>query len=95
MIFHFQVDDGDYFIILGPSGAGKTQILEILAGLIDQDEGSIIVDDKDITGRKIQSRPFGLVFQDYAIFPHMSVRENISYSIRSKGLGSKAGIFPG
>lgn len=85
----FQVNDGDYFIILGPSGAGKTQILEILAGLIDQDEGSIIADDIDITGTKIQLRPFGLVFQDYAIFPHMSVRENIGYSIRTKGFGHK------
>jgi molybdopterin-binding protein len=85
----FQVSDGDYFIILGPSGAGKTQILEILAGLIDQDEGSIIADDLDITGTKIQSRPFGIVFQDYAIFPHMNVRENIGYSIRRKGLGRK------
>jgi molybdopterin-binding protein len=85
----FQVSDGDYYIILGPSGAGKTQILEILAGLIDQDDGSIVVDDKDITGTKIQSRPFGLVFQDYAIFPHMSVRENIGYSIRTKGLGKR------
>lgn len=85
----FQVEDGDYFIIMGPSGAGKTQILEILAGLIDPDEGSVIVEGKDITGWKIQSRPFGLVFQDYAIFPHMSVRENISYPIRLKGLGSK------
>ena len=85
----FQVDDGDYFIILGPSGAGKTQILEILAGLIDPDEGNVIVDGKDITNWKIQSRPFGLVFQDYAIFPHMNVRENISYPIRLKGLGNK------
>jgi molybdopterin-binding protein len=85
----FQVDDGDYFIILGPSGAGKTQILELLAGLTDQDDGSIIVDGEDITGWKIQSRPFGLVFQDYAIFPHLDVRENISYAIRFKGFGSK------
>jgi molybdate/tungstate transport system ATP-binding protein len=85
----FQVDDGDYFIILGPSGAGKTQILEILAGLIDPDEGNVIVDGKDITNWKIQSRPFGLVFQDYAIFPHMNVRENISYPIRLKGLGNR------
>ena len=85
----FQVEDGDYFIILGPSGAGKTQILEILAGLIDPDDGSVIVDGKDITGLKIQSRPFGLVFQDYAIFPHLDVRANISYPLRYKGLGSK------
>jgi len=85
----FRVDDGDHFIILGPSGAGKTQILEILAGLVDPDEGNVIVDGKDITGCKIQSRPFGIVFQDYAIFPHMSVRENISYPVRFKGSGSK------
>ena len=85
----FEVTDGDYYIILGPSGAGKTQILEILAGLIDPDDGRIIVDEEDITGKKIQSRPFGLVFQDYAIFPHMTVKDNISYAIRLKGLGNR------
>ncbi len=85
----FQVDDGDYFIMLGPSGAGKTQILEIIAGLIDPDEGSVIADGTDITGWKIQSRPIGLVFQDYAIFPHLSVRENIGYAVRFKGLNKK------
>jgi molybdopterin-binding protein len=84
-----QVEDGDYFIILGPSGAGKTQILEMMAGLVDPDEGSIIADDKDITDRRIQSRPFGLVFQDHAIFPHLSVQENICYSLRHKGLGKR------
>jgi molybdopterin-binding protein len=85
----FQVEDGDYFIILGPSGAGKTQILEMLAGLVDPDEGSIFVDDVDITEKKIQSRPFGLVFQDHAIFPHLNVKENISYSLKHRGLGSR------
>ena len=85
----FQVEDGDYYVILGPSGAGKTQILELLAGLADPDEGSVFADGKDVTGWKIQSRPFGLVFQDYAIFPHLDVRENISYSIRFKGLSRK------
>jgi len=85
----FQVNDGDYFAILGPSGAGKTQILEILAGLVEPDEGSIFVDDKEITEMKIQRRPFGLVFQDHAIFPHMSVRENVGFGIKHKGLGRK------
>jgi len=85
----FQLEKGDYFIILGPSGSGKTQILELLAGLVDQDEGSIIDDGKDITGWSIQARPFGMVFQDFAIFPHMKVRDNISYSIKFRGLGGK------
>jgi molybdopterin-binding protein len=85
----FRVEDGDHFTILGPSGAGKTQILEILAGLVEPDEGSIIVDEKDITGWNIQTRPFGLVFQDYAIFPHMSVRDNICYPIRHNRSGKK------
>ena len=85
----FQVEDGDYFVILGPSGAGKTQILEILAGLILPDEGKIMLDDREITYRKIQKRPFGLVFQDLAIFPHLSVRDNIRYPLRSGRTGRK------
>jgi len=83
----FQVEDGDYFVILGPSGAGKTQILEILAGMILPDEGAIILDGQEITFKKIQKRPFGLVFQDHAIFPHLNVRENIRYSLRSRRVG--------
>lgn len=80
----FRVDDGDYFIILGPSGAGKTQILEIIAGLVYPDEGGIFIHGEDITERKIQSRPFGLVFQDYAVFPHLRVKDNIAYSLHGK-----------
>jgi molybdopterin-binding protein len=85
----FQVEDGDYFVILGPSGAGKTQILEILAGLILPDEGKIMLDEREITFRKIQKRPFGLVFQDLAIFPHLSVRDNIRYPLLSRRTGRK------
>jgi molybdopterin-binding protein len=85
----FEVEDGDYFALLGPSGAGKTQILEMLAGLVDPDDGTIVIDGEEINGWKIQSRPFGLVFQDYAVFPHLSVSENISYAIRNKGFGRK------
>lgn len=82
----FMVEDGDYFVILGPSGAGKTQILEILAGLVLPDEGTITIDGKDITKQKIQDRPFGLVFQDLAIFPHLDVRSNILYPARTMKL---------
>lgn len=85
----FAVEDGDYFVLLGPSGAGKTQILEMLAGLVDPDDGTMVIDGEEINGWKIQSRPFGMVFQDYAVFPHLNVRENISYAIRNKGFGRK------
>lgn len=81
-----RVEDGEYFIILGPSGAGKTQMLEIMAGLVHPDAGGIFVDEQDMTQKMIQSRPFGLVFQDYAVFPHMTVRENIAYSLHHSKL---------
>jgi molybdopterin-binding protein len=82
----FSVTDGDYFVLLGPSGAGKTQILEILAGLVKPEQGKILIDNKNITHDKIQSRPFGLVFQDYAVFPHMTVKNNIAYPVRYSGI---------
>jgi ABC-type sugar transport system ATPase subunit len=77
----FSVSKGDYFILLGVSGAGKSMILETIAGLVKPDSGSILLDGKDITRAKIQNRSVGLVFQDHAIFPHMTVRENIGYSL--------------
>ncbi len=85
----FRVEDGDYFVILGPSGAGKTQILEVLAGLVLPDDGSIHIDGREITWQKIQKRPFGLVFQDLAIFPHLSARDNIRYSLTSRRIRGK------
>jgi len=77
---------GDYYIILGHSGAGKTVILEIIAGLITPDSGKVFYYEDDITFRKIQKRKFGLVFQDHAIFPHLSVKENIAYPLKNKKL---------
>lgn len=80
----FKVDNGDYFVVLGMSGAGKTVLFEIIAGLMNADAGEIFLDKKNITNEKIQNRSVGLVFQDYAIFPHMSVKENIAYPLKSK-----------
>ncbi|MBW6459043.1 MAG: ABC transporter ATP-binding protein [Bacteroidales bacterium] len=85
----FQAENGDYYVILGPSGAGKTLLLEILAGLISPDDGQILIDGRDITDDRIQSRPMGLVFQDLAVFPHMSVRDNIAYPLKIKRIGKK------
>ena len=78
---NLSVNLGDYFILLGVSGAGKSMILETIAGLLLPDTGSIILNGRDITREKIQNRKIGLVFQDHAIFPHMTVFENIAYSL--------------
>lgn len=80
----FRVEKGDYFVVLGESGAGKSIILEIIAGLIKPDMGKIFLNEKEITGEKIQTRKTGLLFQDYAVFPHLSVKKNIAYGCHVK-----------
>jgi ABC-type sugar transport system ATPase subunit len=79
----FTVDEGQYFVLLGRSGAGKSILLEIIAGLIKPDGGKVILNGKDITAEPMQKRNVGIVFQDYAIFPHLSVRENICYPLKA------------
>lgn len=82
----FSVGDGEYFILLGESGAGKSLLLEAIAGLNPVKSGSLLLDGKDITYEKIQQRGIGLVFQDQAVFPHLSVKENIAYPLKGKHL---------
>lgn len=82
----FEVAEGEYFILLGESGAGKSLLLESIAGLNKIQEGSILLQGKDITQAKIQQREIGLVFQDHAVFPHLSVSENIAYPLKNKHL---------
>lgn len=84
----FSVREGDYFVLLGESGAGKSMLLETIAGLIMPDQGSVILENKDITREKIQQRGVGLVFQDHAVFPHLNVCENIGYSLHGRGLSA-------
>ncbi len=81
-----EISAGDYFVLLGPSGAGKTILFETIAGLIDPDSGSILLEDRDITILPISKREVGIVFQDGAVFPHMTVRHNLSYALKSKKL---------
>jgi ABC-type Fe3+/spermidine/putrescine transport system ATPase subunit len=80
----FGVDEGAYFILLGPSGAGKSLILELIAGFYRPTYGSIFIKGKNITEQAIQEREVGLLFQDFAIFPHLSVFNNIAYPVRKK-----------
>ncbi len=77
----FSVEKGDYFVLLGESGAGKTVMLELIAGLIEPDCGKIFLDKLDLSNIPIQKRDIGLVYQDHALFPHMTVRQNIGYSL--------------
>lgn len=78
------VEPGDYLTVLGLSGAGKTVLLEILAGLVSPHKGNIFLHGKDITRQSIQKRPLGLVYQDMALFPHMNVRKNIAYPLKGR-----------
>ncbi len=75
----FTVPDGSYFVLLGASGVGKTVLLEALAGLAPLDSGRIVLDGEDITRKRMQRRGMGLVYQDQALFPHLTVRRNIAY----------------
>jgi len=81
---NLSVNEGEYFILLGPSGAGKTVFIECIAGLHKIDSGKIIIDGTDVTNLPPEKRNIGLVFQEYALFPHMSVRENIEYGLKAK-----------
>jgi molybdate/tungstate transport system ATP-binding protein len=83
----FDVAGGEYFILLGASGVGKTILLEAITGILPVDEGRIMLEGRDITRERIQKRRIGLVFQNQTLFPHMSVRGNIEYGLRSKGIG--------
>ncbi|MCU0363728.1 MAG: ABC transporter ATP-binding protein [Bacteroidales bacterium] len=84
---NLEIPVGSYYVLLGRSGSGKTQLLELIAGLTRPDSGEIWLDGGNITHSRIQGRGTGILFQDYAIFPNMTVFGNIAYSL--KGRSSK------
>ena len=84
-----EIPEGEYYVLLGRSGSGKTQLLEVITGLNEPDTGEIWLDGENITKKKIQNRKIGLVFQDYAIFPNMTVSGNIAYPLHSFGFDRK------
>jgi spermidine/putrescine transport system ATP-binding protein len=81
----FDVEDGKFFSILGPSGCGKTTLLRMIAGFYQPDNGSVMIQDKDMKGIPPDKRPVNLVFQQLALFPMMNVYENIAFGLKRRG----------
>lgn len=79
----FKVNEGEIVAILGSSGSGKSTLLNIIAGLEFPTAGTLHLEDKDITKLQCEKRDIGLVFQDYALFPHLNVEKNIAFSLKS------------
>ncbi|OSP53858.1 ABC transporter ATP-binding protein [Pseudoruegeria sp. SK021] len=77
---------GEFLALLGPSGSGKTTLLRILAGLLDPGRGTLILDGVDMTKTPAWERDIGLVFQNYALFPHMDVRQNVGFGLDMRGI---------
>jgi putative spermidine/putrescine transport system ATP-binding protein len=84
-----EVRRGQFFTLLGPSGSGKTTTLRLIAGFERPDTGRVELGGVDVTGRAPYARDVNTVFQDYALFPHMTVAENVEYGLRVKGIGKR------
>ncbi len=86
---NLSVQQGEFIALLGPSGCGKTTLLRTLGGFLRPDSGNILIEGTDITSVPSYKRPLNTVFQNYALFPHMSVIENVSYGPRRQGIGKQ------
>ena len=80
------VAENEFFALLGPSGCGKTTLLRMLAGFEEPDAGRLLLDGRDLVGVKPNKRPVNMMFQSYALFPHMTVEENVMYGLRAEGV---------
>ena len=83
-----QIEPGEFFTLLGPSGSGKTTCLRMIGGFAQPSAGRILIHGEDMARRPPYTRPVNTVFQDYALFPHMSIRDNVAYPLMVRGVGS-------
>ena len=77
--------EGEFFGLLGPSGSGKTTLLRAIAGFVTLDRGQVLIDGQDVGGVAVHARNIGMMFQNYALFPHMSVAENVAFGLEVRG----------
>src|SRR6478735_7824077 len=82
-----EIGDGEFFTLLGPSGSGKSTLLRIIAGLLDADNGDVVIGGRNMTGRPAHTRELGVVFQSLALFPHLSVGDNVAFPLRMRRVG--------
>lgn len=82
------IDEGEFFALLGPSGCGKTTLLRMLAGFETPTSGQILIDGRDVTRTPPNRRPVNMVFQSYAVFPHLTVQKNIEYGLKMDGVAA-------
>ena len=90
----FSLAPGEIFVVLGPSGAGKSVLLETIAGFHRPDGGSITIGGRDMTAAPPEARRIGFMFQDYALFPHLTVAQNVQFACR-KDPDARAGFWRG
>jgi multiple sugar transport system ATP-binding protein len=83
------IDDGEFMVLVGASGCGKTTLLRLIAGLEEATEGRILIDEKDVTDRPPRQRDVAMVFQSYALYPHMNVRQNLGYGLKVRRIPKK------
>ncbi len=86
---NLDIKDGEFVVLVGPSGCGKSTLLRIISGLEDLDEGEIFINSEDVTSKIPSERKLSMVFQSYALYPHMNVSENIGFSLKTSGVNKE------
>jgi putative spermidine/putrescine transport system ATP-binding protein len=85
--FNLTIAQGEFISLLGPSGCGKTTVLRMVAGFESPSAGRIVIDGQDVTGLRVNARNIGMMFQAYALFPNLTVAENVAFGLKVKGVG--------